>query len=694
MEPWLITLMWVLWLGTAAQCALAVNAYLVESREGMRISSLRVGILAGTLIIASVLAISVTFLPRQAPPLAVSPKNAAQVNIPDLERSRNEETRIRAQLDEIQKQQRQLEEKSKPLQKQQRDLEQHINLLTGAGAVRIYVHDIEEIDWRTRATVGLVLLACMLVAGFAVLALGGRIQTLLPESWDLLGGPGAADYESHLRDLDALSALVWSDSYREALEKAGSIQEKKLHPFDLLDFYFLRGYSAVQVAAFPKPEDSDEQRRKWLDMAVADLEAVTEEAPKRGEAVYTLAIAYGLRYNKHAEALQTFERARQLLPSEKTLPFDHNESVCLLKLAEASLSAGNTEQAEAYFARVATLGKLTDSVVQSRIRIGMINLRNAMNKQDTATASAALERMSGLTNLNQQQKSQVDVICSALNARIALRRDDAQVALDESTNFLTRYLPSGLPPFDEETADEPFSAVLDDDIPFPREVFQGFLFIQAVALSRIETKRRTRPTEAQLARLAEPLLRALQFVPRHRDILGALGGLYYWFRREKRDKARDWLEAAAAMGVHGRIVRTILERDRLIEMERREALDWFRSASSRFLRDPALASDVRRALVEELGRFQEFEPMLISLQEKPELEQEEPTIQGLRDRAGYLTDLLANVARSGQPERFTRLAQIHGEYAACLSHLEQTAQTISTLERRVFTELADTLTLG
>jgi hypothetical protein len=147
------------------------------------------------------------------------------------------------------------------------------------------------------------------------------------------------------------------------------------------------------------------------------------------------------------------------------------------------------------------------------------------------------------------------------------------------------------------------------------------------------------------------------------------------------------------MGVSSRIVRKILDRDRMIEMERREALDWFRSASSRILRDPALADQVRSALVEELGRIQEFEPFLLDLAEKPELEPQEPTLGMIRDRSLYLTRLIEDLSSRGPAQRKAKLAQIQADYAGCLARLEQTTETITLLEKRAFSELADTLAL-
>ena len=675
---------WVLWLGIGLQFALAVRALLVERREGMPTSRARAALTGGAFAISTLLLLAATHEPQETrAPIAVQQAPAQSAN-PEVQRLESELAKLKADLNNLTAQQKQIEQK-------QRGIRRQIDVLRPSVLPRV-VLNLRETDGRTRQLLAFTAMAVLLIIGVIVLTVGGRLQTLFPDGSSWFGGRRSEADEALRRKVDEIAGLVSAEKYTEAVAKAATVPEKKLAAFDQLDFLFLRGFSVLQLAAFPKPEDTEEQRRRLFETAIQDLEAVVAEAPKRADALYTLAIAYALT-RKSTEALQAFEHSEEKLKSEKHLPFAHNKSVCLLQLAEASLSAGKPDEAAGYFDRVAKLGHLAGSVVQSRIRIGMIDLRAAMSRQDMTGASETLEKIAGLENLDQSLKLQVDVICSALNARIALRRDEVQSALDQTTSFLNRYLPSGLPQPDEESVDEPFSPVLDDDLRFPREVFLGFLFIQAVALSRMEGKNRSAPPETRVARLAEPLMRALQFVPRQRDLLGAVGGLYYWFRRDKRDKAREWLEAAVSMGARGRVPRAILERDRLVEMERSEALDWFRSASARFLRDPALATEVRHALVEELGRFQEFEPMLISLREKPEIESEEPTVQGLRERAAYLSDLLARMARRGEPGKFARLAQIQGEYTVCLSSLELATQTISTLERRVFAELAENLSL-
>ncbi|HXU32558.1 MAG TPA: hypothetical protein VN851_18480 [Thermoanaerobaculia bacterium] len=675
-DIWPLVMLWMLWLMAALQCALAVNGWRVERREGLRISRLRLGAAIVIFLTATVLAVPLAFFssppslqPPQTEPSPRSTRIAPQPN----------EAALRQRLDQNRRKLEQIERVRQHLIAESTDLQKRLGGESEKPEPRVPASRQTPIG-RTAATMMLLLLI-----GSILLTVGGPVQTLFPTR-------GRREDKALLdRDLIRLTTAVWQKYYKNGLEIAEEIPEQKLTPFDRLDFLFLRAYCRVQIFASSSKENVAGHLRSLVDGAIRDLEAVVDEAPRRGEAVYLLALAQGYA-GKAAESLQLFERAAPLLANvEKSIL--QNQSVCLLQLAERSLSEGNTEQAEIYFARVTSLGSLADSVVHSRLRIGLIDLRKAINQENFTAATALLEKLTALADPTGEQKAQLEVVGSALNARVALRSDDTERALAEAEAFLSRYWPTDLLPPDDDTADETFSPLLDGDLPFPREVFRGFLFIQAVALCRSRTRGKAILSEVEVAALSEPLLRALQIDPRQRDLLAALGGLYYWFRKDKRRQALDWLEAASLMGVSGRIVRKILEEDRLLEMERREVLDWFRSASSRFLRDPSLASEVRRALVEELGRFQEFEPMLIELETKPDFEPEEPTLEVIRERAGYLSRLVAEVSQQAPQERGVRLAQIQSEYAGCLATLERTTACISLLERRVFSELANTIAI-
>lgn len=686
---WLIVVLWCLWLATLVQFVLAAHGWLVERREGMRLSWFRLGTISVVFAGATTLALIASLWSETR----TEQPSEIQITIPQPPPPADSQPEdIKRQIEEVQLQIAKLDEQRRPLEAKVSELQHRLPQPPKTYTLPYILARQPSTSKQELLLVALSLIAFLLLIGFVVLLVGGEIQTLFPKGELLLPRRRSENRQDSQKDLEQLTSAVWQQDYTGGLTIAARMQEKQLSQFDRLDYLFLRAYCSIQLLHGENAEQSAEKRLKLSENAIKDLESVVEEAPKRGEATYLLGLAYGLA-DRNAEALSMFERSKEILRRHE-LPFRHNLSVCLLRLAEVSLSEGNTAQAEEYFGRVTNLGELADSVVESRVRIGMFDLRNAVNKKEMDVATAAIAKLEGLKELKQEHRLQIEVVRAAFSARIALRTGDAGQALAQARTFLEKHLPSDLPVPDEDVADETFGFfIIEKDLPFPREVFRGFLFIQAVALCKLEARARTMLSEAQVAKLSEPLLRGLQFDPRQRDLLGALGGLYYWFRKDRRQKALDWLEAAAMMGVSGRIVHKILERDRLIEMERREALDWFRSASARFLRDPTLADEVRRALVEELGRFQEFEPLLISLEQRPDLEPEEPTLEAIKERARYLAQLVADVSSRGQADRQARLVQIRAEYFACLETLERTTENIATLERRVFQELGDTLAL-
>ncbi len=104
-------------------------------------------------------------------------------------------------------------------------------------------------------------------------------------------------------------------------------------------------------------------------------------------------------------------------------------------------------------------------------------------------------------------------------------------------------------------------------------------------------------------------------------------------------------------------------------------------------------SEVRRALIEEIGRFQEFEPLLISLESKPEYEPEEPTLTIIQERGRYLSRLVAQYEQRGDIERRKRLAEIYASYTEAVSAIESKSEQIKRLEQNIFHELADSLAM-
>jgi hypothetical protein len=271
---------------------------------------------------------------------------------------------------------------------------------------------------------------------------------------------------------------------------------------------------------------------------------------------------------------------------------------------------------------------------------------------------------------------------------IAVREGDPPAILRHTEKFLARHLPQGLPEPDEEIVEEYLeSPVAEADLRLSRPIFRAFLFLQAEAQSRIAAKSGAPPTEAQMTSITRPLFRALQFELRQRDILAALGGLYYWFVPDGRKKAMAWLEAAAALGFEGRIARRLLDQSRSRDREQREALQWFRSTSARFLNDPTVAAHVRRALIEELGRFREFQPLLLELEPSLDPEPREPTIRLLRERAGYLETMVADLSARRSGDIGPRLQELRNDYQQLMAGLDASTGRMAEIERSLVQEI-------
>jgi hypothetical protein len=253
-------------------------------------------------------------------------------------------------------------------------------------------------------------------------------------------------------------------------------------------------------------------------------------------------------------------------------------------------------------------------------------------------------------------------------------------------------MPTGLPEPDDEIADEYLESPLaGTELRLAPQIFQAFLFLQAEAAARAVARSGVSLTPDQVAAIAQPLLRGFYFELRQRELLASLGGLYYWFVPEKRKKAVQWLEAAVAMGITGRVARRLLETARMIELENRDALEWFRSTSSRFLTDPTVAAHVRQALVEELGRFQEFHPMLLDLQSAPELEPREPTVRLLRERSRYLEKMIADLVVRKPQGVGPQLTVLREEYTRLIAGLDSATARMAEVERNLVQEVGKTV---
>ena len=530
----------------------------------------------------------------------------------------------------------------------------------------------------------------VMIGTVALVTLGDPTTLFRPGS---LGGrnEGHRRENPHWESFDRLSHLAEQGQYREGLEVADAIEVGLMERFDRLDWAYLKSYCAVQLVASAPPEDAA-KHKGLLETAARDLETLLEQAPNRGEAVYLAATAHGLLGDR-AKALEAFERAATLLPRQvPKLPFAHNESVCLLGLAEEALGKGDAERASQFFDRVTKRGVLVDAIPLSLVKMRLMDVRRSLREGKPEEAAKGIEAVRTLEGLDAEQRRGIETICDALETLMAVREGDPPAILRHTDSFLSRHLPQGLPEPDEEIVEEYLeSPVAGMDLPLSPKIFRAFLFLQAEARSQIAAKAGAPPTADQIGAITRPLFRALQFELRQRDILATLGGLYFWFIPNGRKKALQWLEAAAAMGAEGRIARRLLEHARADEREHREAMDWFRSASARFLHDPTLAATVRQALIEELGRFREFQPLLVDLQSAADLEPREPTLRLIRERAGYLEKAVAELAtrKAGNPA--PQLQELLADYRRIVSGLDSSTGRITEIERKLVQEFGNLL---
>jgi tetratricopeptide (TPR) repeat protein len=537
-------------------------------------------------------------------------------------------------------------------------------------------------------TAVLVAVVVVVILGlFLLLALGDPEVLLRTLFGDRFGDSGELRLKARA-NLDRLTAAADKGEYRAGITHADATDAHLLDRFDRTDWLFLRCFCALQLGSDAQVPEAE--RTAHLEQAARGLTTVLEEAPNRAEAAYMLAIAQGL-LGSYRAALEALDRAKAGLGTN-ALPFDQNRSVCLLRLAEQELGQGNAEAAGRHFDQVTRLKVLADRIPSTLVRVRLMNVRKNIQSGQLNEAGEGIETLRRLEGLDREQRDNVEAVCDALQALVSVRRGGDEEVLRQIDAYVGKHLPAGLPEPDEELADEYLEPPTTGlTLRLAPQVFGAFLFLKAAALARLAAKAGGPPAAAQVAAIARPLLTALQFELRQRDVLAALGGLYYLLVPEKKRKAVQWLEAAVVMGVESRIARRLLESERRIEAENRDALEWFRSTAGRFLHDPTVSAHVRQALVEELGRFQGFQPLLLELDRQTELEPQEPTIRLLRERAGFMQEMVTDFAARKPAAVQAEFDQLRQEYVRLIAALDSSSHRMSEIERRLVQEIGKTV---
>ncbi len=653
---------------------LGLRGFGIERREGLTPSRRRVGALALLALAAlgltgwTIWATRAPDAPAKAgpaPALAPAVKQQLEAKQAELDQARKEVERLEAEVAAI-----------------------------DPGATTVVAEAVPPPVWPVLAMALLMLVS-------AVVLLSGELGDLLP--WRRKKQVAAAGTPSAADPLGAMAALAEAvDQWRwaDALSAAQRVHAEDLAKLELCDYLYLRAFAATGEAlalrdpaeaaagAAAAPALPAAERAAHLTQAESDLGRLLDLAPRMAEARYLLARVHAER-GEHQAALDGYRAAKDGGGLGTTaLPLAHDESVCLLRLAEARLGAADSAGASALFDQVTKLGVLQQQIPIALITHRLLEVQAAVRAGKLDEARAGLAAVRTIEGLAETERRTAEVTSDVYQLLISHREGDHAATQAQVQAFLGRWLPTGLPAATDQSADEYLCAAVDvDALLLPAELYRGFFFVLAVTQAEQAGRRGRAPDAAETLALAEPLLRALQFEPRQREALAALGVLYYWFRPAARAKALEWLEAAVGLGVRSRTVRQLVALARQRERERGELLDLFRSASARFLGDAMVSPQVRRALAEELGRFQDFQPILLELDGAPlELEPRPATVAALRERARFVLGLAGEVAaRQGGDAR--ALASAARELSGVVEALDGDATRLEELEKRVMEEV-------
>ncbi len=661
---------WFLAVVGVVLAALSTRAYLLERREGLARSTLRCAL--GIVIAFGILAMGVyeTVLNK--------PTAATHAEAP-VTHDAATKAQIEALTKEIAKLEDQLANKRTELEK----LDPTLAAPEEPSAPS---------QWPLMIAISLVLFA------FGALALGD-LQTLIPRKRTAAAAPEAAEQvpgspealnKPEPASLPAFTAHANAGRYKAALAMAARMSVEQLHKLEVLDFLFLRAFCSVMAVAAPEDgaQVTHQDRTDKLATAQKDLASMLELAPHSAEAQW-LSGYVKARTGEWQAALDTMRAAKAGLDANHGS--EVNESVCLLMLAEAKLATADNAGATKLFDEVTQLGVLAGQIPVALVTHRILTVREAIRASKFAEAADGIARIRQVEGLDDTAQRAATVACDVYDVAIHYRSGELEQALAAARAFMGRWLPAQLPDVEDQAADEFLLPAIDKTtLQLPNDLYRGLFFLEAVVRVELASRKGQALPPDEVDAIATALLRALQFQPRHREVLAALGALYLAYKKDRTEKALAWLDAALTMGVRSPRARGLLAEARRAEQERKELLQMFRSASAKFLSDPAVGVSVRKALIEELGRFDEFRPVVLDLQESGALEAAptgEITVTALRERAAFVGGIASEVVRRAEPAAVAKLADIHRELTSLANNVETSSTRIAALERQVMEQL-------
>lgn len=667
-------IIWLLAGVAAVLAAFSTRAYLLERREGLERSTLRCAV--SIAIAVGILAMGVYETVLNKPAAATQ----AEAPAPTAH-----DAATQARIDALTKEIAGLDEQLATRRAELEKLDPALAPAEEPGAPS---------QWPLIVAIALVLFA------FGALTLGD-LQTLIPRKRtpapapeapaQTPGSPATLD-KPEPASLPALAAHAQAGRYKAALAMAARMSVEQLHKLEVLDFLFLRAFASVMAVAAPEDgaQVTHQDRADKLATAQKDLASMLELAPHSAEAQW-LAGYVKARAGEWQAALDTMRAARASGGLDENHGSEVNESVCLLMLAETKLAAADNEGATRLFDEVTQLGVLAGQIPVALVTHRILTVREAIRAGKFTDAAAGIARIRQIEGLDEAAQRAATVACDVYDVAIHYRSGELDQALAATRAFMGRWLPAQLPDVEDQAADEFLLPAIDKaGLALPNDLYRGLFFLEAVVRVDLASRKGQPLPPDEVEAVATALLRALQFQPRHRESLAALGALYLAYRKDRTAKALAWLDAALTMGVRSPRARGLLAEARRAEQERKELLQMFRSASAKFLSDPAVGVSVRKALIEELGRFDEFRPVVLDLQESGALDASpsgEITVTALRERAAFVGGIASEVVRRAEPAAVVKLSEIHRELTSLANNVETSSTRIAALERQVMEQL-------
>lgn len=666
------TIIWILAVVGLVPAIVATRAYLLEKREGLPRSTLRFAVSIVMSLGLFGVAAYAQFAGTPKAPEAIKPVEHDKATQEKIDALRKEVTRL-----------------SEELAKRTAELEKLDPTV---------IPPVVEAppQWPLMVAFSLLLFA------FGALVLGD-LQTLLPKKRKKAEEAAAEQVPGQPQALDKpepatianLVAHANAGRFKAGIAMAARMSIEQLHKLEQLDFLYLRAYCHLMAVAKPEGDAvlGSQDKADKLAVAQKDLESLLGLAPHMAEAKYLLGLVKA-RANDWQGALETLRDARQHgadLANVEQIPVKENESACLLALAEQKLAAADNEGATRMFDEVTRIGVLAGQIPVAMVTHRILAVREAIKQNKLPEAAEGIARIREVTGLEEEAQKASNAACDVYDVAIQYKAGELDKTLAATRAFFARWLPAQLPDVEDQVADEFLLPAIDKTkLPLPGDLYRALFFLEAVVRIDLASRKGSALSPEDVEVLSTLLLRALQFQPRHRESLAALGALYLAYRKERTEKALAWLDAAITMGVRSPRARALLAEARRAEQERKELLSMFRSASARFLSDPAVGIQVRKALIEELGRFDEFRPVVLDLQDSGALEAPpagEITVTALRERAAFVGGIASEVVRRADPAAVGKLSEIHRELTALANNVDTSATRIAALERAVMEQL-------